>query len=275
MGELECCQQQQLNHKVAFRWVMAYYQRKGLPLSDSAAEDHRNWRMILSSIDETKSDAVVNRVSKAIKLRDLCFAIPKSEDKQEEKKEAMDEKFLLGLADQDEELEPLKITWQSQTKELEALDNGEPESDSDDEDDETCTKQQRALKKAARKKAKTRAKTLRSSVKALKQQLVLKARSKMKAEFDLYNSAYSAIPHVYEYVLLESGLGTVELNLRRMYTYFNREVINFIEGADDFYSAFLDTTTSDLQIEQSARPNKESTMKATAMVLDWAGESFQ
>merc|ERR1712232_900083 len=131
----------------------------------------------------------------------------------------------------------------------------------------TCTKQQRALKKAARKKAKTRAKTLRSSVKALKQQLVLKARSKMKAEFDLYNSAYSAIPHVYEYVLLESGLGTVELNLRRMYTYFNREVINFIEGAEDFYSAFLDTTTSDLQIEQSARPNKERSIVTTGTAL--------
>jgi len=77
----------------------------------SATEDHRNFRTILSFIDDTKDDTVVNRVSKAIKLRDLCFSVPRTEAKREAK-EAMDEKFLFALTDQDEELAELKTKWQ-------------------------------------------------------------------------------------------------------------------------------------------------------------------
>jgi len=74
---------------------------------------------------------------------------------------------------------------------------------------------------------------------------------------------------------LESGLGTVELNLRRIHSYFNNEVLDFIQGVEDFHDGLLDTTSLDNQIEQGACPNKESAMKATAMLLDWAGESFE
>jgi len=276
IAELEVCRQEHLEPKVAFRWVMDYYRSKGLPLSADAINDSNNWRKILHFMEPNCSDDVVIRVSKSLKLRDLCFAVPKSEEKQEEKKEVMDDKCILALAEQVEDCMKLKLKWSAACQkhaEIQAHILTIEPSDDDDDDDETCSKAQRAAQRAEYRAAREQEKTLRAMVSTTKAQLVSKVRNKMSAEFDLYNSAYNAIPAVYEFVTLESGLGTTELNLKRIYTYFNGQVIDFIEDVDDFYAGFLDTVVSDLKIQKGAIADESAAKKATVMVLDWAGES--
>jgi hypothetical protein len=276
IAELEVCQHEQLDHKVAFRWVMDCYRSKGLPLSANAIEDSNNWVKILHFTDPACSNEVVTRVSKSIKLRDLCFAVPKNEEKEAEKKEDMDEKFILALADQDEELTLKKLKWTSLTQQLAEIGTHDA-SDDDVSDDETSSKAQRVAKRAACRALREKERSLRKQVKAVKDQLVLKVRTKMGAEFDLYNSAYRAIPHVYESVLLKNGLGTAELNLKRIYSYFNQDVLSFVEGVDDFYDSYLETAASNLQIEQGAQSNIDDSVakRSTATILDWAGTSLE
>lgn len=277
IAELEVCQHEQLDHKVAFRWVMDCYRSKGLPLSANAIEDSNNWVKILHFTDPTCSKEVVTRVSKSIKLRELCFAVPKCDEKEALKKEEMDEKFILALADQDEELALKKLKWTSLAQQLTEIETHDASDDDDDSDEETSSKAQRVAKRAACRVLREKVRSLRKQVKALKDQLVMKVRTKMRAEFDLYNSAYRAVPHVYESVLLKTGLGTAELNLKRIYSYFNQDVLSFIEGVDDFYDSYLETAASNLQIEQGAQSNIDDSVakRSTAMILDWAGTSLE
>jgi len=278
IAELEGCQQEHLDHKVAFRWVMDYYRSKGLPLSADAINDSNNWRKILHFIEPNCSDDVVARVSKSIKLRELCFAVPKTEERQEEKKEVMDDRCILALAEQVEDCMKIKLKWEAACRkhaEIQAHILSIEPTDDDDDNDETRSRAERAAQLLEYRAAKDQEKTLRAMVSTTKAQLVSKVRNKMSAEFDLYRSAYNAIPSVYEFVLLESGLGTTELNLKRIYAYFNQQVIDFIEGVDDFYGGFLDTAVTDLKIQKGAISiaDESAGKKETVMVLDWAGES--